>query len=572
MADKKISQLTSAVLPLAGTEVVPVVQSGATVKVTAANLGAAAAYTPGGTGAVVTTVQSKLRESVSIKDFGAVGDGVADDTVAVQAAINTGKNVYVPRGDTYAITGNVTGFANNQLIYGGGAFKKIGTTIQPMFLLPDMSDGVRFDGIEFNGNKALFAYGNAVPAILGYITYSLSVTNCYFHDIIDCGIKLRDGANLYASGNRFIDIMENGIELHNYTTDVRTGSAYVNTRPVVEGNHTIVNNRFERITRYENPLGPLVDACGILFVGATGYPQKNVRITSNVLIDCLRCIWTENNTANSQSDGVVISNNTLIGGVNGGIAQNIYTKSGIGIISANNVVVSNNTIKNVANHAPVGTSTACITVSGSLGVSTGSNIEIASNVCIDDSGLTDRTQYGIYCLIGTNVRLHNNSVSGFSTTGIYLSPTNLTNIQSYANIGSESEQSWAQTVPLQFTRSNLPANGNQVTYPFGFVDDTEIIIPSAGRIVGVAVKMSNAISAGNVTVRSYSNGVEQTNVQIVTADFAGTALAVKSISALSGTQVSAGQRFKVVVTTDAAFLPTTTDIQIVMFVECGLKL
>ena len=31
------------------------------------------AYTPSGTGAVTTNVQSKLREFVSVKDFGAVG-------------------------------------------------------------------------------------------------------------------------------------------------------------------------------------------------------------------------------------------------------------------------------------------------------------------------------------------------------------------------------------------------------------------------------------------------------------------------------------------------------------------
>jgi hypothetical protein len=38
MADKKISQLTNATTPLAGTEVVPLVQGGSTVKVTVANL------------------------------------------------------------------------------------------------------------------------------------------------------------------------------------------------------------------------------------------------------------------------------------------------------------------------------------------------------------------------------------------------------------------------------------------------------------------------------------------------------------------------------------------------------
>lgn len=50
------------------------------------------------TGAVATTVQAKLRESVSVMDFGAVGNGVADDTTAIQAAIVTGKNVYFPKG------------------------------------------------------------------------------------------------------------------------------------------------------------------------------------------------------------------------------------------------------------------------------------------------------------------------------------------------------------------------------------------------------------------------------------------------------------------------------------------
>jgi hypothetical protein len=39
-----------------------------------------------GTGAVARTTQAKLRETVSVKDFGAVGDGVTNDTAAIAAA------------------------------------------------------------------------------------------------------------------------------------------------------------------------------------------------------------------------------------------------------------------------------------------------------------------------------------------------------------------------------------------------------------------------------------------------------------------------------------------------------
>ena len=56
-------------------------------------------FMPAGTGAVATTVQSKLRESVSVKDFGAVGDGITDDTAAFNLAAQDGNLVKVPSGN-----------------------------------------------------------------------------------------------------------------------------------------------------------------------------------------------------------------------------------------------------------------------------------------------------------------------------------------------------------------------------------------------------------------------------------------------------------------------------------------
>lgn len=44
-------------------------------------------FTQAGVGAVERTSQDKMREQISVKDFGAVGDGTTDDTAAIQAAI-----------------------------------------------------------------------------------------------------------------------------------------------------------------------------------------------------------------------------------------------------------------------------------------------------------------------------------------------------------------------------------------------------------------------------------------------------------------------------------------------------
>lgn len=79
MADKKISQLTGAATPLAGTEVLPIVQSGSTVKVAVSDLTAGRTVTASNVSAITTSDTTVLIQAgtsnYSQIQFGRTGTG-----------------------------------------------------------------------------------------------------------------------------------------------------------------------------------------------------------------------------------------------------------------------------------------------------------------------------------------------------------------------------------------------------------------------------------------------------------------------------------------------------------------
>jgi hypothetical protein len=107
-----------------------------------------------GSGAVTRTAQSKMREVVSVKDFGAVGDGVTDDTAAIQVAVNSmteGGILYFPTG-RFRLTNEITIPPVGGLILqgSGGNDSRFGSPVPS-------GDGT-FIYQEAN-NKAVFAFG-----------------------------------------------------------------------------------------------------------------------------------------------------------------------------------------------------------------------------------------------------------------------------------------------------------------------------------------------------------------------------------------------------------------------------
>lgn len=106
-------------------------------------------FVQSGAGAVTRSAQSKMRETVSVKDFGAVGDGIADDTSSIQAAINSfasGKgSIYFPAG-SYKITSTISIAKDRLSLHGDGPFA---TNIQ---FEPSANDICFFIGKGGEGN------------------------------------------------------------------------------------------------------------------------------------------------------------------------------------------------------------------------------------------------------------------------------------------------------------------------------------------------------------------------------------------------------------------------------------
>jgi Pectate lyase superfamily protein len=149
-------------------------------------------YNQGSPGAVTQTVTAKLQQSISVKDFGAMGDGahMAADTAGLKAAVSaaalSGQAVYIPAGsylldnsEAAALSG-----AQNVRIYGDGPSSSLACqTI-------GASDCIASTGATGFGlsNLAISFGPTATARTSGYALDVQSCTSCSFE-----GLTLNNG-------------------------------------------------------------------------------------------------------------------------------------------------------------------------------------------------------------------------------------------------------------------------------------------------------------------------------------------------------------------------------------------
>jgi hypothetical protein len=78
-------------------------------------------YTPPFTNSVTTNVEDKLAQTVSVKDFGATGDGTTNDYAALNNAESSANQLMFPKG-TYLVESSIT-FAKTPIFQNGAVLK-----------------------------------------------------------------------------------------------------------------------------------------------------------------------------------------------------------------------------------------------------------------------------------------------------------------------------------------------------------------------------------------------------------------------------------------------------------------
>ena len=354
-------------------------------------------FVQSGAGAVKTDVQTELRQRVSVFQYGAIGDGVANDTAAIQAcySVNPARIIDHGSGHTFLVSETLV-LSDNSTYAGASTIKGVG--IHGAIIDGSGKSNVVIDGLNVDGNKA--ASGS-------------------YH-----GIQLDGGSNNKILRSRVINTLQAGIRAGNETnttidsntvencgadgyTDNHGIMIYATTGPA--SGVKVINNGVSGA--YRKGIATYAGDSGVL---------SNVQISNNHVSGCgLGGIFTASAPGATHQTGVVVTNNVchdnyvnmeiadlVCGVVDGNSLYNSTGSSGLHSADCVNTTITNNTI--------VDSKADGIRIEGQTIPVVGMNV--SGNIIINSSGAGVGSYDGIKLSGVTYSSISNNVVLGESVS------------------------------------------------------------------------------------------------------------------------------------------------------------
>jgi len=471
-------------------------------------------YNQGGTGASSRTVENKLQESVSVKDFGAVGDGVTDDTAAIQAALDTGATVYIPDGNYLCSNLSIT--TNQQ------ALSTVYATLTKNAngpLLSVTADDVTIQNVRFYGVGTTYT-GDNISATGERFTLDM------------CGSRDAAGRALKSTGNRLVvtgtndlfhtlDATATGYDievgvsgtatLYHHLNDVYSSQSTGGILLIDTGSASIIGGQFGKlsITSGTSPAGVNGGkTIGARILGAVSVSLSSAMFVANQF-GASANITFESGTSQCSLDisnsvsGVIVNNgnanNTIVresstgsrniikyGDDTSNATLTITPDSGGEIEVAGNFFIPNNkAIKGYKNDG-----TTALTL---LSISSGNDIRLGAN-----SGASDYTSVvsgggGVYF-----------SVSGSSIVQV-ASGSMRPQVDGATNLGTSSQR-WATVYATTGTINTSDANEKQQVED---LSDAENTVASALKGMIKKFKFNDAVEAKGAGARIHVGIIAQ---------------------------------------------------------------
>lgn len=419
-----------------------------------------------GSGASLRTGQAKMRDIISVRDFGAVGDGVADDTAAFQAALNLGGEIIVPEPLVeYRIAGQLTvtevgtaligqgmpiirvatGAANmlrvrasfftmeNFRLYGGTTGLTASAILADTAFAPLTNIricNIRGDGLygfyEDNAGSNLLVNAVLTDILLdqhrGYAVYTRKHFAYFYMDGVGVSRVGNTGANYNFAAFR----IENGegVFLRDASHD---GTNATSIQSSQHGAHFIATNFIVLDNVIPDHVGGhayYFDACANVKVLNSSAPNSNLsslRANGCAYMQVDNCVFNTYATGSASACGLDVSNTNSVSISD---CVSITNKShGYKVVDCNEVRVSNSEARacggngfNFENSVNVSGSNLTGLGNSLSGLSSSGNTRVTTS----SSTFTDNTAYGIESGAGDAAVLHTGAVMGANTAGNYV--------------------------------------------------------------------------------------------------------------------------------------------------------